>query len=355
MPLGRMSTLTAGFDLKNGSVDAVDVYQIVSDRVYNRGKMNSYAFFVQDEFRAFDEKLILIGGLRFDNARYYDGAYYIEDGTSATSILTDLEDRNQDEYKWNALSPRLSVQYRFSENFRMYAVYSHGFRPSVLDDLCRSGFVRGGFKKANPLLDPENLDSYEAGADIHLGGLTLSPSFYFSKGKDFMYYVSTGDSLTFFGRQRPVRKVENIGEVEIKGAEVKLKYDFNRGVGVFANYSYTDSRITEFNPEYSSQSEDITGKYLTYVPFNNFSAGLSWRNRFVNAGAVMNYKGKHYANDMNTVVIDPFSTFDIRLWKTIGQFNFKLDVENILDKIALVDEGYINYGRFVRMELTYLF
>ncbi|MCF8221538.1 MAG: TonB-dependent receptor [Bacteroidales bacterium] len=355
MPLGRMSTLTAGFDLKNGSVDAVDVYQMVSDKVYNRGKMNSYAFFVQDEFRAFDEKLILIGGLRFDNARYYDGAYYIEDGTSATSILTGLEDRNQDEYKWNALSPRLSAQYKFSENFRMYAVYSHGFRPSVLDDLCRSGFVRGGFKKANPLLDPENLDSYEAGADIHLGGLTLSPSFYFSKGKDFMYYVSTGDSLTFFGRKRPVRKVENIGGVEIKGAEVKLKYDFNRGVGVFANYSYTDSRITEFNPEYSSQNEDITGKYLTYVPFNNFSAGLSWRNKIVNAAAVMNYKGKHYANDMNSIVIDPFSAFDIRIWKTIGQFNFKLDVENILNNIALIDDGYINYGRFVRMELTYLF
>ncbi|MBN1387655.1 MAG: TonB-dependent receptor [Bacteroidales bacterium] len=355
MPLGKASTLTAGFDIRQGSVDAVDVYQLVSDKVYNRGKMNNYALFIQDEIKAFNDKLILLVGLRFDNAKYFDGAYYIKDPTSATSILVDLEDRDQDEHSWNAISPRLSAQYGFMENLRVYAVYSHGFRPSVLDDLCRSGFVRGGFKKANPMLEPENLDSYELGADFHFKGLSVSPSVYFSKGKDFMYYVSTGDSLQMGSRMRPVRQVENIGEVEIKGAEMKLSYDFNRGIGLFANYSYNESIITEFDPEISSQSEDITGKYLTYVPKHKLSAGMSWRNKIVNLSAVMNYKGEHYADDMNTLLIDPFSTVDVRFWKTLGHINIKFDVENIFDKVALVDDGFINYGIFIRMELTYLF
>lgn len=355
MPLGKMFTLTAGFDIRQGSVAAVDVYQLVSDKVYNRGKMNNYALFIQEEFKAFNDRFVLLGGLRFDNAKYFDGAYYIEDPTSATSILVDLEDRNQEEHSWNAVSPRLSAQYKFTENLRIYAVYSHGFRPSVLDDLCRSGFVRGGFKRANPMLEPEKLDSYEAGADFHYKGLSVSPSVYFSKGKDFMYYVSTGDSLQMGSRMRPIRQVENIGGVEIKGAEMKLSYDFNRGIGLFANYSYNKSLITEFDPEISSQSEDITGKYLTYVPNHKISAGMSWRNKIVNFGAVMNYKGEHYADDLNTLLIDPFSTVDVRFWKTIGHINFKLDVENILNKVALVDDGFINYGRFIRMELTYLF
>ncbi len=355
MPLGKISTLTAGFDIKQGSVDAVDMYQLVTDRVYNRGKMNNYALFVQDEIKAIDDKLVLVGGLRFDNVKYFDGAYYIEDATSATSILVDLEDRNQEEHIWNAFSPRVSAQYKFTDNFRLYAVYSHGFRPSILDDLCRSGFVRGGFKRANPMLEPENLDSYEAGADIHLGGLTVSPSAYYSKGKDFMYYVSTGDSLRMSGRMRPVRQAENIGGVEIKGAEVKINYDFDKGVAVFANYSFSESVITEFDPEFSSQSEDITGKLLTYVPKNKFSAGLSWRNRILNFSAVLNYKGEHYTDDLNTVTVDPFSSVDVRLWKTFGHVNFKLDVENVLDNVALVDDGFLNYGRFIRMEVTYLF
>jgi iron complex outermembrane receptor protein len=355
MPLGTMSVLTTGFDIRQGSVDAVDIYQLVTDRVYNRGKMNNYAVFIQDEFKAFDEKLILLGGLRFDYAKYFDGAYYIEDATDATNILADLEDRNQDEHVWTALSPRLSAQYKFSDKLRVFAVYSRGFRPSVLDDLCRSGFVRGGFKKANPMLEPEYLDSYEAGADLHLNGLSFSPSFYFSRGTDFMYYVSTGDSLAMGPRLRPVRQVENIGEVEIKGVELKMNYDFNRGIGIFANYSFNESIITEFNPEISSQGEDITGKYLTYVPKNKFSAGISWRNKVINLSAIMNYRGEHYADDMNTVLIDPFSTIDARIWKTIGHFNLKLDIENILNRIALVDDGFINYGRFLRMEVSYLF
>ena len=355
MPLGDNSTLTAGFDLKQGSVDAVDIYQMVPDRVFNRGKMNNYAVFIQDEVRALDNRLIIIGGLRFDNARYYDGAYYIEDATSATDILSDLEDRNQAENSWSAISPRMSGQYKFSENVRAYAVYSHGFRPSVLDDLCRSGFVRGGFKEANPLLEPENLDSYELGADIHAGGLSVSPSLYYSRGNDFMYYVSTGDSLSMFGRMRPVRRVENIGEVEIKGAELKASYEFERGLSLFANYSYTESVITEFNPEYSRQGEDLTGKYLSYVPKHNASAGISWRNPLVNVSVMMNHKGEHYYDDINTVTIDPFTSFDMRLWKTVGQFSFKLDVQNITDNVTLVDYGYLNYGRFMRMEITYLF
>src|SRR6056297_4208707 len=129
LPMGEISTLTAGFDLKQGSVDAVDIYQMVTDRVYNRGKMNNYAFFIQDELRALDGRLIFVGGLRFDNARYFDGAYYIEDATSATGILADLEDRNQQENTWAAISPRVSGLFKFSDNIRAYAVYSHGFRP----------------------------------------------------------------------------------------------------------------------------------------------------------------------------------------------------------------------------------
>jgi outer membrane receptor protein involved in Fe transport len=225
----------------------------------------------------------------------------------------------------------------------------------VLDDLCRSGFVRGGFKEANPLLEPENIDSYELGADIHSGGFSLSPSLYYSKGRDFMYYVSTGDSLSMFGRMRPVRRVENIGGVEIRGLELKTSFEFDRGVTIYANYSYTESVITEFDPEYSSQSEDLTGKYLSYVPKHNASAGISWRNPLVNVSMVMNHKGEHYYDDINTVTIDPFTSFDLRLWKTMGQFSFKLDVENIADNVALVDYGYLNYGRFIRMEVTYLF
>jgi len=355
LPAGNMSTLTAGFDMKQGSVNAVDDYQLVSDMVHNRGKINSFALFIQEEIMAFDERLVMLAGVRLDHAKYYDGAYYIENATSATSILQDLEDRNQEENIWNALSPRLSVQYRITPDIRIYATYSNGFRPSVLDDLCRSGFVRGGFKKANPLLEPERINSYELGADLHIAKLTLSPSLYYSRGKDFMYYVSTGDSIQQGSRMRPVRYVENIGEVEIKGFEFKMNLDILANLSVYANYNYNESVITEFDPLYSTQGEDITGMCLTYVPKNQFAAGLGWRTRIVNAGLTFNYTGSHYADDLNTVEINPYSTVGLRLWRSVGKIGMKMDIENIFDKVALVDDGTINFGRFIRFEVSYNF
>lgn len=355
LPTGEMSAFTAGFDLKQGSVDAVDEYQLVTDMVFNKGRMNSVALFLQEEVKTLNEKLVLIAGLRLDHAKYFGGEYYIEEATSATSILQALEDPDQDENRWSALSPRLSVQYRFTPNFRTYITYSSGFRPSVLDDLCRSGFVRGGFKLANPLLNPERINSYEIGADLHLARLTLSPSAYYSKGKDFMYYVSTGDSILQGSRLRPVRQVENIGEVEIKGFELKISLDLLANLSVYANYGYNQSVITEFNPQYSTQSEDITGMFLTYVPVDQFSAGITYRTGIINVGITSNYTGSFYADDLNTVEIMPFSSFDLRLWRSIGKFGVRLDVENIFDNVSLVDDGTINFGRFGRFEVSYTF
>jgi iron complex outermembrane receptor protein len=352
---GSHSLLTIGMDAKQGSVNAVDKYILVSDRVYNKGKMNTLAVFVQEEFTAMDEKLQLVAGLRFDYAKYFNGSYTIEDATSATSILQDLVDEEQDENRWNALSPRLSAQYRFNQDFRLYVTYSNGFRPSVLDDLCRSGFVRGGFKLANPDLEPERLNSYEIGLDMHVGELSVSPSLYYSKGRDFMYYVSTGDSLQMGSRKRPVRQVENIGEVEIKGMELKINYDILPSLSVYANYTYNESVVTEFNPEFSSQSEDITSKYLTYVPVHQASSGIIWRNQLVNAGLNGRFIGKHFADDLNTVIIDSYTSLDIRLWRSFGRLGIKFDIENMIGKIILVDDGYINSGRFYRIELTYNF
>jgi iron complex outermembrane receptor protein len=355
LPVGDNSTVTAGVDLKNGSVDAVDKYLMVSDRVYNRGEMTSFALFVQEELKAFDDRFIAVAGLRYDNARYFNGAYYIENPTSATSILQELEDRNQDENSWSSLSPRLSLLYKVSPSLRFFATYSHGFRASVLDDLCRSGFVRGGFKQANPYLGPEKLNSYEMGADFTAGSFTLSSSFYYSEGTDFMYYVSTGDSIAMGSRLRPVRRVENISGVEIKGLELKAGYDLNTHVSLSANYSYNESVVSSFDPEFSSQSEDITGMYLTYVPKHRASGQFTWRNPAVNAGLVVNHTGAHFSDDQNEVEIDPFTSLDLRLWKSFRTFSVRLDIENLTDKVVLIDDGYLNFGRFVRLEFFYAF
>lgn len=344
--------ITAGIDIKKGQVDASDNYHTSTDIVINKGEMDIYSMYLQDELSFFDKKLLFIGGVRFDYTKFYEGVYNIENGTNATSILNSLINKNLDENSWNAISPKFSVQYRFNDKLRSYISYSRGFRPSVLDDLCRSGFISGGFKIANPNLEAEKLDNIELGIDYTLNNLKVSTSLYASKGKDFMYYISTGDSIAMGSRLKPIRKRANISEVEIFGAELDILYQINSNIRMFANYTYNHSEIKDFTTEFDT---NLSGMTLTYVPKNMISGGISWQNRFVNASANIKYLNTQYKNDINTEKIDPYSRLDIRFWKNIKNLRLGLSIQNLTDEVHIESHGNNTMGRYISTDISYKF
>jgi iron complex outermembrane receptor protein len=64
--LGRFSTITFGADFKISSVDAIDDEDNSDSYWKNKGKQDQFAVYLQDEMRLLDDRLILIGGLRYD-------------------------------------------------------------------------------------------------------------------------------------------------------------------------------------------------------------------------------------------------------------------------------------------------
>ncbi len=356
--LGRHHRLTAGLDLKQGSVDAEDVYYTSTDIVYNRGKMNTLGVFAQDELSYLDDRFKIIAGLRFDNARYYNGAFYIEAPSGETSFMLQYQDDAQETDTWTALSPKLSVQYRFNPDYRIYANYGRGFRPSVLDDLCRSGRVRGGFKVANTKLDPEYLDNIEVGADAgFLKKMRGTASLYYSYGKDFIYYVNSGDSIDMGFGDRPIYIPSNIAGVEIYGIELELTYDLMPSLTMSANYAYAHSQIKEYDPSTSGNNIDLTDKYLIDVPANTISFMATYRNRIVNACIAGKYTGKRWVNDTNqyddivgSAQYPAYTTIDARLWKDFKHFYLVLNVQNIFDVSYFDSKGAVCPGRFITLE-----
>lgn len=355
-PIGNHNLITSGIDLKQGSVDASDNYITSTDIVWNKGKMNTFAYYLQDEVSLFKEKVKIIAGLRYDYAKFFDGAYYLENSTNATSILESLVNDNLDEASWSALSPKLSAQYRFNKDIRVYVSYSKGFRPAILDDMCRSGFIAGGFKIANPDLEAETLDNIELGADFHLSEkLRISPSVYYSLGDNYMYYVSTGDSIAMGTKIKPIRKKENISKVKIYGAELAVNYTINNNLTAFANYNYNSSKIDDY--EFAEGEDDITGNYLTYVPKNVVSLGVNWLNRFVNVNLLYQYRDDQYTDDLNSEdgMIKAYSNIDVKVWKNIDNFKIGLNVINLTDQTHVESHGNISIGRFITGQIAYRF
>jgi iron complex outermembrane receptor protein len=312
---------------------------------------------VQDELSLAADRLKLTAALRFDNASFYDGAFVIDNPTGETTFMYDLVDPALDKVNWTALSPKLSVLYLLSGNARVYFSWARGFRQPVLDELCRYGRIRGGFKLANPSLGPETIDNFEIGADIQVGNkLNASLSAYQSYGRSFMYYVNTGDSIDMGFGLRPILSRQNISGVSVTGVETELTYLPFERMSITAAYAFNRSTITAFKVD-SYSPADITGNFLTDVPAHLGSLRLTW---LVDAGSVSlvsRYTGSSWVNDLNTfdevVGSDRYPSWfstDVKGTCRLRSVTISLGVQNIFNQSWYDSKGAVCPGRFITFE-----
>ncbi len=345
--------ISFGSDFRLGKVDGADVYKTSTDVVRNLGKMNNLAFYFQDKISLTENLKLSLGG-RFDFVKFYDGAFLIENMTDATSIMEDVVG-NFENNTWNAFTPKAAVHYNFNNNISTYFAYSKGFRAATLDDLCRSGWISGGFKIANPELGPEKIHSYEWGMNININGkLKILPSAYYMIGKDFLYYLNTDQKIG----KRFIRQKQNITEVEIYGLDLDLKYRFNDQLSSYANYTYNHSKIKEFEAQ-----AELVGKALTYTPKHMANAGFIWENKIINTSVNFHYQDKRYSDDANENVLDDYATFDIKFWKKISlsssdekrYLELSASIDNLFNKTYLIHQEDISMGRFINTSVRFFF
>lgn len=347
------NTFTVGFDYSNGGMDGGDI-QRTGGRYYydNYGYIRNLAGFAQDQIRLFDDKLIVLVGLRYDNATTYSGGYQTNDPSMRAY------NASYSDHTWDAWSPRASVKYFFMDNLSAYASYGRAFRAPMLDSMYRSGSLKAGkVQLANPDLDPETIDSFEIGVDYQpLDNLKLSASGYHSIAHDFLYRVNVTPKLL---------QTQNVGEVSIWGAEFNVEYEpfkyydnelFKR-FSLFGNYTHNDSRISKF-----SKNKSLEGKLLTNTPQDSFNLGFNWLNRYLNSRVAVQYNGMMYTDDTNSnATIDPHALFNAKIWRNLdflGKYgeNFKVSfsVDNIFDYRYLVtrNSDTENVGRTMYLELS---
>lgn len=97
------NTLTAGFELKRGSIEGGDYYQTprmvnntaIYDTVYNEGVQHTLSGYIQDEHTFDNENIRLLLGLRFDRVAFRDGDYY---STGLWNTIPELKDNTWTEF-----------------------------------------------------------------------------------------------------------------------------------------------------------------------------------------------------------------------------------------------------------------
>ncbi|HRW96002.1 MAG TPA: TonB-dependent receptor [Bacteroidales bacterium] len=354
--VGQAHAFTAGIDVRNGAVDGNDVYITSTDKVINKGKMVQAGFFIQDEMVLFDSPWRVLAGLRFDYAGFYDGSFIVEEATNETAFLQNFAE-NLDDANFSSISPRISLQYHKEKKYRIYTGYSRGFRPAVLDDMCRTGRISGGMKLANPELTPEYIDNVEIGGDVFAGKiLTISPSVYYSMGRDYHAYIATGDSLEMNNKIRPIRIKDNIGKVDILGAELAVGINITPGMNLALAYSKISTEIIEYKRFNIEVDDDLEGKALVYQPEDLFHSSFTWKNQIVNLYIAYDYKGAQWTNDINSEEIEAYGNIDVHLWRNIYKgLAASLKIHNLLDDDYVDSRNLVSPGRMITAELSYRF
>ena len=341
---GRHNAFALGGEFKNGSIDGGDHYVTSTDEVLNKGSIRILSVFAQDELSLFNKKIWLQVALRYDNAYFHKG-WFEANGENVSDFNT--YNGKLKNNRWEHLSPRVALRYNPTRAISAYISYSQGFRASILDDLCRSGWMWVGPKIANPELGPEQIDNYEIGGTFRLTkNLSFSPSLYYAKGKDFLYYVTTGEKM--WGK-RDIFQRQNVSKVDVKGIEADLNYIPFNGLKINLNYSYNNPKVKDFK-----EKPELNNKILTYAPKNQIKGYVLWTGGIADVMFRGRYKSKQYTTEDNSAAIDGFTIWDAQVSKWF--FDHRLyvggEIINMFDNRHMNTKDYMSAGRLMNIKVA---
>jgi iron complex outermembrane recepter protein len=209
----------------------------------------AYGFFLQGTYE-FTEKLSVTTGLRYN--------YEKRDGTgSFTFDLLALNIPTDSEKDWDALTPKLTVDYQHSDETLLYFTVARGFKSGVIN-----------IGSANPVIDPEFVWDYETGVKTQAldGSLSLNAS---------AFYYDYSDLQVGFVNENSIVETRNAAQATNYGVELESQYQISENFKIDFFATYLNAEFDDFaNGDYRQNFAlvDLTGNRLPNAP--EYSAKL---------------------------------------------------------------------------------
>jgi outer membrane receptor protein involved in Fe transport len=292
------------------------------------GKQRTVSPFVNMDMRFLKDNLIVNVGARYDWIETRDGMNYDTQASAGKPAYRNVFDTNRE----NSLSPKLGVAFHPDDKTTLRASGGKGFRAPSLFELYKV-HVRGGgtyYREANPDLKPEEIWSYDIGAERYLlDNLWAKVGFYQSWAKDYIgdRLVNTG---TFAGgRIRSEYVLDNISEVDIYGFTAETAWDPIQYTTLFANYTYNISKIGK-----DEENRSLEGNYLTNDPQHAAHFGVRYADpAIVNLTLMANYYANIYYDNENTSKNSGYWTVDAAISrKFFDHLTLFVNIENLFNK-----------------------
>jgi iron complex outermembrane receptor protein len=338
LPVMDRHILTGGFTFRYDTADSnnfpVNDYRDPdsvsgASTQWGGGTSQTYSVYLQGEIALLDT-LTLYAGLRDDVWVSSDG-YAGFTGTGATSETYPHKTKN-------SVNPKGALVWRPLDGTTLRVSGGKAFRAPPLNQLYKTWMSSSTLTiyNANPDLDPETVLGWDIGAEQALWkGAKIKATFFENYLSHMIYNVTQPGTTTIDGKEYKNKKYTNVGGAETRGVELEVEQKVGENLRLFAGYTYTDSEITEYDPDPS-----LVGKQLTQAPRNMFFVGAdaSWgpASLFVSG----RYVGKRLNSDDNSDTVnnvygsyDPYFVVDMKAayrvtdWATVS-----FSVNNLLDR-----------------------
>lgn len=221
-------------------------------------KIDAYAAYLQATYSIMPEFRVTAAGRYSYEKRKTDGAF-----TFGVVVPTD------NEKSWDSFTPKFGIEFDVVPGTMLYASYTKGFK---------SGTFNVG--QVNPAINPEKIESYEAGIKSRLldGALDITAAYFHYKYKDLQVQKIIGIATV----------TTNAAAATTDGFEIAATARLTPQFTLTGNFTYLDSKFTDFcsiNPlaaNYQSSpqctdpatpGQDLSGNRLAGSPKYAFVVG----------------------------------------------------------------------------------
>jgi outer membrane receptor protein involved in Fe transport len=271
--------------------------------------------FVQDLLKL-GERLVIMGGIRYDRWRNYDASSITRSLVTGTTTITAFPDRVE-----SAISPQLSGLLRVSDNVSLYANASRSFRAPTLNELYRGFRVGNVLTLSNENLKAERADNIEGGIRLGRGHTSVKTSVFWTRINRTVSNVTLISTPSLITRQR-----QNAGRTRSRGFEIEAETHW-RELGVSAGYLFADSRIIEF-----SANPQLVGLLIPQVARHQFTGQVNYSRRRWTVAMQARATSKQFDDDLNQFILEPYAQVDLFVSRRLGEtLRAYIGIENLLN------------------------
>ena len=222
-----------------------------------------------------------------------------------------------------------NLGYLFTDEFKLQFLFDRIWRAPSFTEL----FYTAPTNIGNPTLDVQESSNYEIGFEYSpQNNIDLGVSFFYRDQSDTIDWVKNVMANPWMA--------QNIGDLEVYGADGFLQIEFEEGFLDRVGVSYTYQDIDKENPfNFSKYVFDYSRhKVVTDLEFNLLGASC--------------YFISNFAKPINR---DEYVTFDIKIAKRIGDFTLEIEGINIFNEDYEELENIPGTGRWYKIGATYSF